>query len=51
MENIIFIDNARLDIDKLSEMIESIGGRIYAVHDFNGHPRVEISFPTPPPVR
>ena len=48
MENIIFIDNARLDIDKLSEMIESIGGRIYAVHDFNGHPRVEISFPTPP---
>lgn len=48
LENIIFIDNAQLDKDKLSEMIESIGGRIYAVHDFNGHPRIEISFVAPP---
>lgn len=47
-ENIIFIDNALLNTDKLSEMIEAIGGRIYAVHNFNGSPRIEISFAAPP---
>lgn len=47
-ENIIFIDNAQLDTAKLSEMVESISGRIYAIHNFKGHPRIEISFVAPP---